>query len=246
MKLIPIFSSALGSINKSILTLDYKGEIKEDEPVSIFDIAKTHGLNEVFICDKQMSSYIKAYENSKKAGIKLRYGLRMTLAHNEDQNNIGDYQVFAKNTDGYYELIELSSLWAHKNIGNKNKELIFFEEIMDKLASPNLKVIIPFYDSFLFNNKFTDNKALPNLIKINPLFAIENHDIVFDHLIQPYIYDYCKKNKFRTINTHSVYYYKKEDFTAYLVYRAVENRGTWFKPELKHFSSNKFSFEDLL
>lgn len=246
MNKIPIFSTAIGSISKSILTTDYNGEIQENKPVGVFDIAKQHNLDTVFVCDKTMSGFIKLFENSQKSNIKLCFGVKLTFAHNEDQSNISDYQVFAKNTDGYYDLIKLTSEWALKNQHQKKKENVYFEDVEGILSSKNLQVIVPFYDSFLFNNNFIGTKIIPNFTNVKPIFSIENHDVVFDHLITPLVENYCHEYKYKMINTHSVYYYKKSDFKAYLNYRVLDNRGSWFKPEIKHFSSDKFSFEDIL
>ena len=245
IKKLPIFSSSDGSVNKSILTLSYNGEISDDKPVSIFDIAEQHNLESVFILDNEMSGFIKAYENSQKSKIKLRYGCKITISHNNENGSLGNYNVFALNTDGYYELIKIKSMWAHKNEKNNKHQYVTFDEVKNSFLSKNLMIMIPFYDSFLFNNLTCFNQATPDLSKIKPIFCLEEHDTIYDHLITPYIINYCRDNNFDTMHTHSVFYYKKSDFKAYLVYRAVENRGNWFKPELKYFSSDKFSFDSI-
>lgn len=245
MEILPIFSSSLGSINKSILTINYNGEINDDMPVGIFDIAKKNNLDHIYLLEDQMCSFIQAYENSLKSGVKLKYGCKIILSHNDENTSLGVYNVFALNTEGYYELIKIKSIWAHKNENNKHHLHTTFEEVKDLFASDNLLIMIPFYDSFLFNNLTEFSQATPDLSKINPIFCIEKHETIYDHLIEPFVIDYCKNNNYDVINTHSVFYYKEEDFKPYLVYRAVEKRGNWFKPELKHFSSNKFSFESI-
>lgn len=245
METLPIFISSDGSVGKSILTLNYNGEICDDKPVSIFDIAVKHDLKSVYILDNEMSGFVKAYENSKKTGIKLRYGCKLTVSHNDENTSLGNYNIFALNTEGYYNLIKIKSIWAHKNEKAKNHLYVTFDEVKDMLLSKNLMIMIPFYDSFLFNNLTHFGQATPDLSNIKPIFCIENHETIYDHLITPYIIEYCKNNNFEYINTHSVYYYRESDFKAYLIYRAVEKRGNWFKPELKYFSSNKFSFQSI-
>lgn len=246
MNVLPIFSSSLGSINKSILTPNYNGYIKDDEPVGIFDIAEKHNMKSIFLLENDMNSFLQAYENSKKSNIKLNYGCRLTVSHNDENTSLGQYNIFALNTDGYYELIHIKSIWANKNENKKNHLHVTFDEVKNLLNSKNLMVMIPFYDSFLFNNLTSFSQATPDLSDIDPIFCVEKHETIYDHLIEPIIIEYCKDNSYRTMDTHSVFYYNEDDFKAYLVYRAVEKRGNWFKPELKHFSSDKFSFESWL
>lgn len=247
-KKLPIFTSSYGNIGKSILELKYKGEIKDDEPVSIFDIAKKHGLNSVYILDSYMGGYIQAFENSQKSDIQLNYGSEINICHNKETPDaaFGKYNLFAKNLEGYYELIELNSLWARKNAGEKTKEPLFFDEVKDLFKSDNLLLLVPFYDSFLHYNAFNFNGFIPDLSGLNPIFCIEDHETILDDTLQKLVKKYCKEYDYSIKETHKIYYYREEDFPAYLNFRAINRRGSWFKPELPHFSSNKFSFESFL
>lgn len=244
---LPIFSSALGSLNKSVLTLEDEEEISIDNPVSILAIAKKHDLKSIFLLENSMASAIKAFELFSKHNIQLRFGVKISLAHDENNidSSLGKYSLFALNEDGYYELINITSEHAIKNVGNKKPQPVLFNDIKDKLTSKNILLMIPFYDSFIYNNSFYFNFAMPNFEGLNPIFCIEEHNVAQDYLIKQKVEEYCKLNNYDVINTHSVYYYSPEYFKGYLIYRSVEHRGSWFKPEIKDFSSDKFSFKDI-
>lgn len=244
---LPIFGSTFGNVGKSLLTPKFNGLIPKSGPVGIFDIAKEHQLEDVFVCDRSMAGYIKLYKNALEAGVNLRFGSRIKVSHNslDDDHNFGCYDIFAKNTDGYYDLIKINSLWAEKNVGNKQHEYITFNELKQYLiGNKNLYLMVPFYDSFLFNNNFIFfGSCIPDFSDLNPIFCIENHNTIYDHTLQPIVKQYCKDMGFEILETHKIYYYRDADFDAYLQLRASNNKGSWFKPELSHFSSNEFSYE---
>ena len=81
---LPLFKSHY-SIGRSILTLDE--ESLEDGPDSIVEIAKEYALSEVFLIEDNMGGFLQAYQNLDKAGVKLIYGLRLTICPDiEDKN----------------------------------------------------------------------------------------------------------------------------------------------------------------
>lgn len=246
----PIFSTALGSVGKSLLTTNFNGDLDETSPIGIFDIAKKHKLNSVYVLDNSMSSFIQVYENAEKSNIDFRFGIKMLLSHDKEdpKKHLGKYNVFIKNTKGYEELINLTSFGAIKNAKDKTNEITQFDDVKDLMESDNLIVMIPFYDSFLFNNYFYCGKSFPSLSKIKPFFCIENHETIYDYTFKDIVLSYCKSEGMKSIDTHQIYYYKNKHIKPYLLLRAINKRGNWQRPELSHFSSDKFSFEhyDLL
>ena len=71
----------------------------------------------------------------------------------------------------------------------------------------------------------------------------ETQSRLFDYLIKKKVANYCKDNKFDTLDVKSVYYEKKEDFKAYLTFKCINNRTTLENPRFDHLCSNEFSFE---
>ena len=78
MSVIPLFKSHY-SVGKSILTLEKAAEITDSSPISIFSIAKTHNLKEITLVEDSISGFIQAYSYAKDMGIKLIFGLRVTI-----------------------------------------------------------------------------------------------------------------------------------------------------------------------
>ena len=72
------------SLGRSILTLE-NDEPAPDEADSIFGICKENEMDEVVIVDHNMSGFLQAYQNSKDLGIKLIFGVRITVCNDMEQ-----------------------------------------------------------------------------------------------------------------------------------------------------------------
>lgn len=249
MNLIPLFKSHY-SIGRSILTLDEEEEIKENSTVSIFAIAKTHQLEEIYLADSSMSGFVKFYNGCKKYKLSGLFGLELKITDNiekkDEESLISDYKItiFLKNSDGYSKLLKIfkkaftEGFYYYPRIDIKTLKSLWNNE--------NLLLLNNFYDGFLHVNLLQNGAAIPDFSGIDTYFSITKHNLPFDFLIENAILGYCKGNKVeekRILNIHNVYYYKNRDVKPFLVFRAINNRSTFHKPQLEHFSSNLFSFE---
>lgn len=245
MEVLPLFKSQY-SVGKSILTLAALDRLDRDYPVSIFDIAKEHKLVETVLVDDSISGFLEAHQNAKKAGIKLIYGLKLRCM--EDIKNKSDVSlktihkviIFIKNTEGYKDLLKISSV--------ATKDGFYYKPNIDmthlkSMWTPNLLLAIPFYDSFLFNNALYGFKCVPNFFT-NPLFLIENSRLPFDGIMQKRVENYANSMGAEVLPARSIYYYRKDDFIAYLTFRCINERTALEKPEFDHMSSDRFSFEE--
>lgn len=246
MTVLPIFKSQY-SLGKSILTVNAPDKLDRDYPISIFDIAKTHGLTEVVLVDDSISGFLEAYHNAKKANIKLIYGIRLQCMENIQSKNdaalktIHKVIVLIKNSDGYKDLIKISSCAAREGFYYKpNIDMTNLK----RLWTDNLIMAVPFYDSFLFNNSLYGHRCIPSFSFTKPSFFIENSQLPFDVLMQNKVQACAATFQADVIQSRSIYYYKKEDFLAYLTFRCINERTLIEKPELEHMSSNNFSFEE--
>jgi DNA polymerase-3 subunit alpha len=248
MEVMPLFKSQY-SVGKSILTLAEseipKKPLDRTYPVSVFDIAKEHKLGEVVLVDDSISGFLEAHQNAKKTGVKLIFGLKLRCM--EDIGNKSDASlktihkliIFIKNNQGYKDLIKISSLAA--------KEGFYYKPNIDmtnlkRLWTENLILGIPFYDSFLFNNSIYGHLCVPSFFT-KPVFFIENSQLPFDAIIQKRVENYAKSMGGEVIPARSIYYYRKDDFVAYLTFRCINDRTSLDKPEFEHMSSDNFSFE---
>lgn len=244
---IPVFSSHYSILfSRSILTLDKAEEIKDNCPVSVCSIAKTHKLTELFLIDSSFSGFQEAYRNLTEIGTQLIFGIKIFVCDDvndkSDKGRINDHKIYliAKNQVGYKELIKVYSEAATNGF--------YYYPRLDwtqlNKISENIDVWSTFYDGFIFNNLFNYGASIiPRFDNVKPKFCIENHDLPFDDLIKDGIDKYCDVAGFKKIETHQIYYYKNSDVKSHQVFKSINNRSTLNKPNLNHYSSNKFSWE---
>ena len=242
-KTLPCLSSAY-SLGRSILTLEEPGKTNKGEPDSIFDICKEFGINDLYLVENSISGFLEAQKNAEKAQINLRFGLKLNFCNDinvkDDESTKSEHKVivFALNSQGYYDLIKISTKAATDGF--------YYHARMDfanlkTLWTKNLGLAIPFYDSFLFKNTLTFSSIVPDF-PCEPIFFIENHDLPFDKLVLDAVINYTK-DKYKCFRTHSIYYKLDEDFEAYNTFRCISERTTLAEPNFEHFSVNNFSAE---
>lgn len=243
-KVIPLFKSHY-SLGRSILTLE-----KESVPYgpdSIIDIASQASLKRVFLVEDSMSGFLEAYKNLKEKGISLSFGLRMTVCHDlkeKSEESLGKsakYIVFAKNYEGYKRLIKIFSEASRSGFYYEFRS--DFNALKSIWNDNDLKLCVPFYDSFLYKNVLGTSICVPDFGFTKPVFFVEENNLPFDYILKSKIEEFCSKNNFSYLNTKSIYYKNKSDFKSYLTFRCISNRTTLNKPEFSHMCSSEFSFE---
>ena len=242
---LPLFKSHY-SIGRSILTLDEDESHTPNSPDSVFSLAKQAKLKKIFLVDDTMSGFLQAYSESQRLGMQLVFGLRISICSDmtqKDEHMIKEtckYVLIAKNNEGYKKLIRIYSLAAQD--GFYYVPRIDFKNLNDLWSEDDLQMVIPFYDSFVYNNIMGHAVCIPDFSLINPTFFIEDNSLPFDQVIEQRVKKYCQ-DKYDIINTQSIYYKNKKDFKAYLTFRCINNRSTLGRPNLDHMSSNEFCFE---
>jgi DNA polymerase III alpha subunit len=245
--MIPLFKSHY-SLGRSILTLEDKNE-SDDYPDSIIQIAKEHKLKEISIVEDNMSSFLEAYTNTKNNNIKLNYGLRISITESTTDKSEESIQktskiiLFFKNKNGYEKLTKLFSI-AAKSGFYYGPRLDY--KILQENWNEDLILVIPFYDSFIFNNTLKNMICIPQFEFTKPIMFIEDNDLPFDDIIKNKVKKYAEENSLEVYKVKSIYYNKKKDFKSYLTFRCINNRSILNKPELEHMSSNDFSFESYM
>ena len=244
-KVLPFFKSHY-SIGKSILTVDKAGSSTSDGPTSIIDLVKDNQLKHAFLVEENMSSFLDVFKNFQAIKVPFFYGLRLELCPNieekseESINRSSKIIIFAKNGEGYKNLIKIFTIastagfYYVPRIDEKNLSQLWNEN--------NLKLCIPFYDSFIFKNVMTYSICCPEFAFAKPTFVIENNNLPFDLILKNRVEEYAK-NQYEIFESQSIYYENKEDFLAYLTFKCISQRTTLNKPELEHCSSNEFCAE---
>ena len=275
---LPIFKSNLGllSILSAEPSQQYKIKTERDfKPKqdggsnSVFDCVKEDlAAKSLFVVDDSFTSFLRLYNQSEKEEVLLRFGIRFTFCDNnellkkydkvkvegseEEINNKTDakYYVFARTGKGVTILQKLFSECATKHFTKNNRYGRGSFDILRKYwSNPDLLLVVPFYDSFLYKNALLGNNHVPDFSFCSPVFELQSNGLPFDELIRERVLNYCKTNHYNTLNSQTIYYRKQEDFKAFQVYKIILNRGRGYKevtlerPELEFFSSDEFSAE---
>jgi DNA polymerase III alpha subunit len=233
------------TIGQSILNLDDTLEIKDNYPVSAIAIAKKHNL-ELNLVENNFSGFIEAYKNCKKHDISLRFGLKIVVC---DNLNTKDNESLLTESSIVIWLLNSFAYRDALNIYNEAATTGFYYvprtdwKTLKTKMTENLAISLPFYSSFLARNTLNYNhRAIPDFGDIKPVFHVENHDIPFDPILEKKAVDFGGKIQ----KTHTCYYYKEADILQFMVFRAISERSSFQKPQLRAFSSNKFAVETYL
>jgi len=244
-KVTCIFGSHYSFSGSSILTVDEAEEINESKPVSVFSIAKHYELKDVFLADKTLSGLIDSYNAAGKIGINLHFGFKVICCEDINDKSEKSFEtehkiiVWLNDSRGYVNFVKLVSkaqIDGFYYIPRVDKNLL------KEFWSEHLSISIPFYDSFIHKNTLEFGKCVPEFPAAPTLF-IENNGLPFDDLLKERVLEYGKSENLEIVNSKSIYYYKNEDYKAYLVNKAINKRTTLEKPNLEHNSSDQFSFE---
>ena len=241
---IPLFKSHF-SIGKSILTLEEKND-EENEPDSIIQIARDNKLKKVFLVEDCFSGFLQAYKNLKTHHIDLIFGIKFVFCENINNKNEEELKkqhkliIFANGNEGYKTLIKL---WTKASTEGFYYTPRLDMDILKENFNENIKIAIPFYDNFIFNNSLKAYKCLPFIENYKPSIFIENNNLIFDNILKNKMLEFAQINNLDTFNTKSIYYKNKKDFKSFLTFRCINNRTTLNKPEIEHMSSNEFCFE---
>ena len=244
--MIPLFKSNF-SIGKSILTLsDDLDNQDEQSSDSILRIAKENNLKQVVLVEDTMIGFLEAFKKFSKLNIHLIFGLRINCCNdvadeNKDQSS-HKIIIFAKNDNGCKLLNKIFSTAHCEHEGYVDLKLI-----ASLWSEADLKMAIPFYDSYIYNNAFSFNNCLPNFTFTNPEYFVEENGLPFDSLIKEMI---LKINANPTL-AKTILYKRKEDVFAFQAYKCLTNRSfgkerSLSNPNLNHFGSDEFCWESFL
>lgn len=249
---IPAFISHY-SLGCSALTVEKESEIKDNAPVSILAIAKTHKENPFLIIENDMASYWKLYKNCAAMDLQYIFGIKLTVCadlkdkSDESKKTESNVIFLFKNSDSYYKFVPIYTLAATEGMLAGKKRLDW--KTLKERWSDDFELIFPFYSSFLAKNLLRyDHSSISDIGGIKASFFLEEHSMPFDNLISGAVKNYCESSGYPILESHKVAYYKDSDAMNLLTIKCMRNRkggmtNTWEKPNLDHFSSSSFSYE---
>lgn len=227
----PLFKTQ-HSIGKSILTVS-----------DIVDMAKHHSLKEVVCVEDSFYGFRSLNKQLTENKLKFIFGLRLPVVQNQNESDLRPSKLifFAKNNEG---ISTLKSLYTDAFTSSEGAVPL---SNYDKSFFQNVRVCVPFYDSYIYNNIFHFGLCEVSLDGIEHEYLIEDNGHPFDFQIKKAI-DSLGVNKSKV---KSIYYKNKEDFHAFQMHKAVCNRRmgrnpTFSSPNLEHFCSDEFCWESYL
>jgi DNA polymerase III alpha subunit len=237
------------SIGKSILTLNDPFTLKSGGADSIFQIAKENNLERVILVEDSLSGFLQAKKVSESHNLQMVFGLRMDMSQDasldpkkEEKNSRHKIIIFSKNNKGCKLLNQIYSQ-AFTELHNSTDS----SHLKQFWNDDDLKLAIPFYDSFIYNNTMRFNNCTPDFSFTKPTFFIEDNALPFDPLIKSKVLAYASRNNLTTESAKSIYYKNKKDVAALQTYKCICGRTfgnkTLSKPNLDHFGSDEFCFE---
>ena len=243
--MIPLFKSNY-SIGKSILTLDMPEDNPElEKSDSILQIAKDEKLDKIILVEDSMIGFLEAHKSCKSLGIQLIFGLRINCCNDvsvEDKNKSQHkILIFAKNDKGCKLLNKIYSKAFCENNGYVDCDIL--SKIWDVSC---LKLAIPFYDSYIYQNCFSFNNCVPNFSFTTVDYFIERNNLPFEQVLIEKITSITTN----TLLAKTIYYKNKKDVFAYQTYRCITNRSfgkeqSLSSPNLNHFGSDEFCWESV-
>ena len=231
--MLPVFKSTY-SIGKSILNIE-----------KILELYKSQENNFLLLVEDSMTGFVKCHNLCKELDIHLVFGLRLTCYNDvqeDDCNSDHKIVILAKNDNGCKLL---NKIYSFKELeGNSKVDFSYLNSIWEQ---DNLGLVIPFYHSFIYKNKFYLKNCVPDFTNINPSFWVENNNLPFDKILNKYVDEYCK-DKHHIEKVKTILYENKNDVEALQTYKIICGRkfgrpSTLSCPNLDHFGSDEFCFE---
>ena len=231
--MIPLFKTHY-SIGKSILNTK-----------DIFEIQREHDLKEIVVVEDSFYGFRSLNKEAMKNNIKLIFGIRLSVVQSSVDELSSKLIFFAKNNEG---MNKIKSLYSSSF---ENKENVLILNNLNKNELENIKIAVPFYDSFIYNNLFHFGLCHVDISKFDFDYFIEQNNHPFDGLISEQVNSICKSQNKEPILTKSIYHKNKEDFDAFQMYKSICGRANgktpmFTNPNLNHFCSNEFCWESFL
>ena len=247
--IIPLFYDQ--SSFKSILTYWKEKDSHADGPSSIVSICKENNIKRCVGVSKNFSTFIDAWKNLNGVGTELIWGIEFIMCDDAsvrtDESRLNEHKIiiFMRGKEGYEDLLKIYTA-CHTNPENKYYIQRFDYKQLKKLWTNNLMMALPFFDSFIAKNLLSFGSTIvPDLSFVKPvIFREVGSGLPFEHLIHAALDKYNKDKNLEEFQTKTIYYKNREDFRAYSVYRAIMNKELHTKPNIDHFGSREFCFEN--
>jgi|TARA_R110000851_G_scaffold235866_1_gene388469 DNA polymerase III alpha subunit len=238
----PLFKTCY-SIGKSVLTLADPNKVEEGGADSAIAIAKEADLKRVTFVEDNFHGFLEARKRTKDIGASFVFGLRLKIKTTHEEKESHMVVIFAKNDEGCKRLYKI-----YTSAFCDYEQCLTLENLREFWDNKDLKMVIPFYDSFIYYNNFTFSKFIPNLLGFDLTFFLEDNGVSYDKLLEAKVKESADHYSAKTKKVKTIYYKNKLDFKSYQAFKIIcgrmtGRRRTLDSPGLDHCCSDRFSFE---
>lgn len=205
-------------------------------PKSAISVVHDLNIKTLWNVESKFTSFFEAVQNCKAANLKYRFGIKFRVGDKEGEgvdtvNTEHKIIVFANGDAGYNDLATLFS--SSKSYDSYNR---LDNETLKKYWTSNLKLVIPFYDSYLFNNNLKFGNCLPDFPTTEIIYCVENNFLPFDKKMDKIV----RAASSNILEAQTCYYTNSEDYKKFLTYRCMLAGTTFNKPNMDNMYSNNF------
>jgi DNA polymerase III alpha subunit len=191
-----------------------------------------------------------ALNNSNAAKLNLCYGLKLKICRDVNDKSPASRDtesnviVFLRD-DAYYS--NFVKIWNRANIDHSYYYPRIDSNLLKEFWVPEgFMLAFPFYSSFLAKNYLTLSECIVDYGFTDPIFFMEDSGLPFDSLIGRRLLDFARGNNLKVVPSRSIYYHKYSDFRSYQIMRCIKKGSSLDAPNVDHFCSDRFCFEDFL
>lgn len=228
--MIPLFKSHYSLKGRSILDVN-----------AIIELHQASDNKHLVLVEDSFASFRKFRQRCEKEKINFVFGIRLKTVQSKMDEKPSKLIFFAKNAEGINNLRRIYS----KAFEAKN-EAVKIDWVVENELQHNVKVAVPFYDSFIYNNLFYFGLSHLDLTKFDVEYFEEDNNHPHDHLISQRLRKFTDKN---IQQVKSIYYENREDFKAFQAFKAICNRSgggrppVFDNPQIEGLCSNEFCWE---
>lgn len=207
------------------------------QPKRVVELAKEQKLPILSVIEDSFYGFRALNQFCTEEEVRLAFGIRLPVVYDDIKEKPSKLVFFGKNNDGIKILKDL-----YTKTYTSKENLLVFSKIKNKLD--DVFVIVPFYDSFVYNNVFHFGMSVMDLDGVHHEFTYEDNFHPFDFQIRRALDKMGAEPK----PAKSIYYEKRSDFKAFQMFRAITSRSqgkspTFGNPNLEHFCSSEFCWE---
>lgn len=246
---LPVFYDH--SSHKSINVFWDDKDITPDGPQSIIKMCKEANLSKCVFISNNFHTYVEALKICEKSKIELVFGLEVLMCqdssvHAEESVATNHKLILmGKNSQSYFDLCNIFTAWQ-TDTNNKYYEYRFDYKQLKQYWTENLFIVFPFFDNPIATNFLVDgSNIIPDFpTKDIVIWREQRTDHPHEGLINYALNNFNKDKAYFEVPTKTILYPKREDAKAWLVYRTIDEKSEFSKPELPYCCSDRFSFED--